>query len=326
MADWVRRLLRTPEGLKMAYYSGSFSSMANLVASVTTALATEGFSINGSTVAVPSAGVVTLTAGTNEVWLRVGDSGAGAASGGAGTLVNPTPHRIAMAHPRTDWAVTFPGAYHLFVDATEVWCFARVNTDFYLWFGFGVSSVPGLSLSGLWVSASCGDVRSTDNYYGGISVSGEYQASPGYPQAPLPFWAHLGSSFPLANSFVKSGFNGEWDRSDVSCASAPFIRPMLDVAYSPNAWNSEATLVPIRVFSARPSGLWSLSLEAQNARHLRITNYAPEDIITVGPDRWMLFPWFRKNSAYNVNAFDGSTGNPQFHSGTFGVAIRYDGP
>lgn len=311
----------------MAYYSGSFSSMANLVASVTTALATEGFSVSGSTVTVSGAGAVTLTAGTNEVWLRAGDSGAGAASGGAGTLVNPTPHRIAMAHPRTDWAVTFPGAYHLFIDAAEVWCFARVNTDFYLWFGFGVSAVPGLSLSGLWVSASCGGVRSTDNYYGGINTWGTVAAAPVYPQAPLPFWAYAGTpGFPSSNSFVKSGFNGVWDRSDASCVSAQFIRPMLDVAYSPNAWNSESTLVPIRVFSARPSGLWSLSLEAQNARHMRITNYAPEDIITLGPDRWMVLPWFRKNSAYNVDSFSNSSGPPQFHSGTFGVAIRYDGP
>ena len=311
----------------MAYYSGSFSSMANLVASVTTALATEGFSISGSTVAVPSAGVVTLTAGVNEVWLRAGDSGAGAASGGAGTLVDPTPHRIAMAHPRTDWAVTFPGAYHLFIDAAEVWCFARVNTDFYLWFGFGVSSVPGLSLSGLWVSASCGDVRRTDNFYGGINTSGSIVGGPHYPQAPLPFWVNGGGgTHPFGNSFVKSGFNGGWDTSAVSCASAPFIRPMLDVAYNPNAWNSESTLVPIRVFSARPSGSWSLSLEAQNARHMRITNYAPEDIITLGPDRRMLLPWFRKNSAYNVDYFSGVDGNPRFHSGTFGVAIRYDGP
>lgn len=313
----------------MAYYNGSFSSMANLVASITTALATEGFSVSGGTVAVPSAGVVTLTAGTNEVWLRAGDSGAGGAAGDVGTLVNPTPHRIAMAHPRPDWAVTFPGAYHLFVDASEVWCFARVNTDSYIWFGFGKSSVPGLSMSGLWASASCGDTRTNIDEYNGVSTDGvwRYSVANSYSPSPLPFWGFSGStSYRIVNSFIKSGFNGQWDRSDANCASAPFIRPMLDVAYSPNAWNSESTLVPIRVFSARPSGLWSLSLEAQNARHLRITNYAPEDIITLGPDRWMILPWFRKNQAYNVDSFYGTSSSPQFHSGTFGVAIRYDGP
>ena len=57
-----------------------------------------------------------------------------------------------------------------------------------------------------------------------------------------------------------------------------------------------------------------------HCRFLRIDNYQPGDIIPLGPDRWKVAPWYRKNTAQR----DGGS-NIQ-HTGTFGWAIRYDGP
>ena len=63
-----------------------------------------------------------------------------------------------------------------------------------------------------------------------------------------------------------------------------------------------------------------LVLEVRNARYMRIGNNDPEQVITLGPDRWKVFPFLRKNASVP----DG--GSVIDHSGTFGWAIRYDGP
>lgn len=88
----------------------------------------------------------------------------------------------------------------------------------------------------------------------------------------------------------------------------------------PNSWNSEATLLPIRAWKARPSSKISMTADLEFARHIRIDNLSPGDILTIGSDQWKVFPWYRKDvSAHNGGYFVN-------HTGTFGWAIRYEGP
>jgi hypothetical protein len=89
----------------------------------------------------------------------------------------------------------------------------------------------------------------------------------------------------------------------------------------PNAWNSQAALLPYLLTANRPSNKVSVIGEIGHLRHLRIDNYNPGDIITLGPDRWKVFPWIQKDSSKRNGDFWGYQ-----KSGTMGWAIRYDGP
>lgn len=88
----------------------------------------------------------------------------------------------------------------------------------------------------------------------------------------------------------------------------------------PSVWNSEAVLLPIKAFIGRPSAKTSLGADMEFARRLRIDNLTPGDILVLGSDKWKIYPWYRKDVA---NRNGGIYAN---HSGTFGWAIRYQGP
>lgn len=92
---------------------------------------------------------------------------------------------------------------------------------------------------------------------------------------------------------------------------------------SPSAWNQESPLLPIQCTLVRASSKVSLVADIRNARYLRVDNHSPEQIIELGPDRWKIYPFYRKNTS----ARDGSVAPVGTdHTGTFGWAIRYDGP
>ena len=88
---------------------------------------------------------------------------------------------------------------------------------------------------------------------------------------------------------------------------------------SPSAWNGESPLLPIQAYVWRASAKCSLVVDMRHARYLRIDNYEPGQIITLGGDSWKVYPFYRKASS----ARNGGIGID--HTGTFGWAIRYDG-
>lgn len=92
-----------------------------------------------------------------------------------------------------------------------------------------------------------------------------------------------------------------------------------------NLWNGESVLVPMHLYLNRASLTVSRIGTIGHIRLVRYDNYETGDIITLGTDRWMLLPIFKRNTAAPGGAkpgfvsFDG-------HSGTLAYAIKYDGP
>lgn len=306
----------------MAYYSGSFSSMSNLQAAILANLGTEGYTVNSNTVTLPSAGVVTISSETNALRLRAGDSGQGASDGGVGTIVNASPRAVRMVlHAATD-SISFPGAYMMFCFSApiEVYVVARVNTDYYIWLAFGRSDMPGLAAHGAWVAAT-----------GGPSSGGDLSIRAlGTPQShdnacPLIAWQRTTNA--NARSFaIRDGLESRvWtEGANTGAADAGrHTRPMMNANVQPNAWNTESVLVPITVYSDRASSLESPVLQVRNARYMRVNNYSPEQVISLGSDKWMVFPAYRKNA--DVHSDNTVVTSAPYHSGTWGWAIRYEG-
>jgi hypothetical protein len=90
-------------------------------------------------------------------------------------------------------------------------------------------------------------------------------------------------------------------------------------ANSPNQWNGEAVLSPIIVYTTRASGLLSPVLQTAHIRWVMIDNLTDGQIITIGSDKWKIYPlWRRSSRTFNPSQNGGGTG-------TLGYAVRYNG-
>lgn len=247
-------------------------------------------------------------------------------------VANPAPSVVSLGRiwQRSGYTIreiSFPCNYEVFGFAQELYLVVNYDVDSYQWVAFGKSTVPGLSGQGGWCGATIGafgtSVDSTDpidisTLSGAANVAGQVTSA-------AMAWATLGpgtGATAKGNCWVNHGLDAHgWTYNGATYDPPIGIRhtePLIGL--QPSVWNSEATLIPVRAYKQRPSFKSSLILDLANARHLRIDNLSPGDILTLGSDKWKVFPWYRKNSA---NRNGGGSVN---HTGTFGWAIRYEGP
>jgi len=217
-----------------------------------------------------------------------------------------------------DTDITWPVEYMLFIFDAEVYCVIRFGVDRYLWCAFGRSTVAGLPGTGMWVAASLHSLAST-----ALTMSPSTGGSGAYSYyCPAIMWRTGASSIARSDSFVHSNIDGQgwWVGQSASESPVGILAAVPLIGLLPNSWNSEAVLLPIRGYKRRPSNKLTMTVDLEHARYTRVDNYAPGEIIQIGSDRWMVLPFYRKNTSVR----DG--GNLIDHSGTFGWAIRYEGP
>ena len=246
---------------------------------------------------------------------------------------NPAPNVVSIGrifersgYPTRE--ISFPCNYEVFGFAQELYLVVNYDVDSYQWLAFGKSSVPGIPGQGGWCGATLGvfDVASASASEAPIDIGIGTGAGSGFgfrrTTAAL-FWQsdNPGDTAPV-NCWVNHGLDGHGWTYNGSQFSIPIgIRhnsPILSL--QPSTWNGEAALLPLRCYKERPSFKASLIADLQFARHIRIDNLTPGDILTLGTDKWKVFPWYRKDAA-NRNGGVGVN-----HTGTFGWAIRYQGP
>ncbi|MEO6917558.1 MAG: hypothetical protein ABI171_00670 [Collimonas sp.] len=245
------------------------------------------------------------------------------------TGAQPVPVRIGQIGNMAFTALTWPLSYFIHVQVDEIYLVINYNVDQYQWAAFGQSTVQGLPGTGVWCAATC-----AGNFYipGYISIAPDSGNS--YYPCPAFFYSTQGINGGVGsedgnsygNAFIHHGLDARtWSGGTYNnnIASGIYGAGVLQKVL-PNIWNSESNLLPIQVCIPRTSGnKVSLVADMQHSRYLRIDNYAPGDIITLGPDRWKVYPWWKKVSAYR----DGTTTSTGIEgTGTMGWAIRYDGP
>lgn len=217
-------------------------------------------------------------------------------------------------------AVVWPATYHLFVfdDPSEVFLILQFNVNRHYFLAFGTSAIN----DGAWVSATSRRGWINSNAGMQISPSGGNSTSVGMSSG-LPFWktSHGSSSLSSHNEAVRSQLDTEWGGGAMGSAVG-FLNgvlattPMME--RSPSNWNQAAVLLPINVYQRRADSFWSLALSIRNARYVRMDYYEPGEIITLGHERWMIFPAYRKDLANRDGNISGAN-----HTGTMGWAIRY---
>lgn len=317
----------------MPHYTGSANSFADLRTALFNACVTEGYTLATDILTKGTLAVRiinnTVATSTNDVGLQI--QGGTGVSGGA--LVNPSGARPRMGRIHTSVnQPTWPMEYniHIHTNPDEVYMTARYNVDSFLWLAFGLSDTPGLGATGCFVAAITG-LAQCNSTGGGIVISATDGAIfTGNTTAAGIFWqsyqgTHILYLATVAHT-VASGLDSRVWGGDPGTTGANIENNISGVLTArtligvlPNAWNQESPLVPINVWQFRPSTKLSQIADLKHARYVRIDNYEPGQIITIGSDRWKIYPFYKKNSAAR------NGGSQIDHTGTFGWAIRYDG-
>lgn len=310
----------------MAYYNGTVNSLHELLTSLSTALTANGWEQVGNLFSKGECQVLLNVADISKLsmyqqWVLqvIGHDGNSSA------LFGHCLGDMAVVYSSGQYiaqGLSFPAEYHLFLhdNPDEVYCIVNYNVDYYQWIAFG-KSVMSLEGSGVWCGGTFGAPAegSYSHLYRwpmiAISASGGGGGNADLTSAGL-FWttSYLGSDAKPSSGSINWA-SGTW-RFD--CRSCTAISQLL--AAQPSPWNDEAMLISIKPIVTVTENKVLQVAEIQHARYLRIDNYEPKDVIVLGTERWMVFPFYRKNVA------ERNGGGDIDHTGTFGWAIRYDGP
>lgn len=313
----------------MTYSSGSAVDISAIRSALIGACTAEGWAWNSSTEML-SKGVlfIRLQAVSGEL-LALGRTTAGAGDAPGVVKIGRLFNRA--GYPT--YELTYPAAYEVFVftDPDEVYLVVNYDVDRYQWLAFGQSSVQGLPGTGMWLGAS----SASETPWAAAVMAGPFALDPGYggldsSSFRLTSGALSFNSVPSAagaatrNFWLNSNLDGQGWWLSQSLTAAPIgvrsVAPLLSLL--PSSWNSESVLLPIRAYKIRPSSKVSLIGDLENARYMRIDNYAPGEVFNLGAERWKALPWHQKNATPAGR----SGGNGLTHTGTLGWAIRYEGP
>ncbi|MGQ2385097.1 hypothetical protein [Acinetobacter ursingii] len=242
-------------------------------------------------------------------------------------LLTPSNTRVRLGKVSSDsWGAdfTFPVSYniHIFDNNNEVFFVVKTGVDKYLYLTFGQSEVSGY---GAWISASTG-VRFSPFTSNVITLYPDFSGDAWhYSKIHAPFWVIPSGGYDSnlsANEICRDEVNNNWlnDQTSMGIGLTAFLSYKDLITRQPSVWSSETVLLPINIYASKSQSKISHAFTIQNARYLRIDNYEQEQIIALGNLRWKIYPFYKKNIAVR------NSGLRESHSGTFGWAIRYDGP
>ena len=97
-------------------------------------------------------------------------------------------------------------------------------------------------------------------------------------------------------------------------SAARHVWPLVHRSLS--AFNGLTTLTPIELYALRTDNHYSPIGRVEHVRYANVLNHNAADIIDIGGQKWMLFPWLEKGGATDATP-------TTLHAG---MAIKYDGP
>lgn len=291
----------------MSFVTGNANSISDLLLAIQNACTANGWTLSASgNVLYKGSCYIEVKVVSGTIQVRGGKN-----IDGSGNLTSPTDQ--ASGSLGVSWGrdpIVYPLTYfiHILTSPDEVYVIINYSATCYQNVGWGQSSMLGLSGSGNWY---CGCQGTGD--YGGFGTNGEYSYV-GYAAGSL-FMRWYDSN-------KTHGVDHELDSVTWQDQAFNGFEAMDLFGQNPNAWNSEAILIPLRAYASRPSGFYSPVLELAHARGIRIDNLTDQQIITIGSDKWKIYPVF-KRSSWSYQSSPPAQGTGSWYAGH---AIRYDGP
>lgn len=306
----------------MTYYMGACSSYQNLANQLVEKCQAHGWAWDGSILSKDDLFIKIESQDTTRNNAPAGIILTGSTTGGDDFILHSSITRVRMGSPhQTKLSANFPALYHLFIFEGEIYLIMKFDYDKFFYLAFGKSTllqknqVQGTTSNGLWLSATA-CYFAHNNYGIDINTTGGGSGGAINSSAVAPFWNRYNWQRDWSNSLICHGLDDIlWSsgNSRAWCSFEPLINRM------PTNHFSDSPLLPYNIYLERPENKMSLICQFENARFLRIDNHEPEQIITLGYEKWMVFPCYRKNIAVR------NAGSRVEHTGTFGWAIRYEG-
>lgn len=311
----------------MAFQTGTASSFINLLDALRLFATANGWTQNQWTavgddqwLSLQKGGIyANLLASTARIQMKgaLGYNGAAAWNAQPSTHT-PSPGMSDGWYGAVTWPVTYWFFQHTAPDSIEV--VIRYQPTRVLWLQFGTITKYGTWPGGEFFAGSI------DRYDRGLQ--GNYSTQIGDPVLAALFWrtnaVYLGSAD--NNSILHAEIDSKvWATSQRASTGTEdgdfgYLRASAsDHAYplpqrSNNAFNGLTTLTPIEIYVRRPDDYHSPLGRVEHVRYAIVTNHNIADIIDIGGQKWMLFPWVEK-------------GGPTDAGGQhYGMAIKYDGP
>lgn len=329
----------------MAFVTGSAANQTELLTALRSACTANGYTLTGEVLHKGNVFVRTFnsaTAGEDSafnVMMGTGQSG-GTLSGAFQYGVNP--------NRATVFRCSYPVTYDIHIHGDEVFMVWWDASERYFWIAFGQSNpynaTPAAG-SALW----CGGTASTaytinsGTYYtpnrwicmsateGGTSTGVTLETQ--QCCAPALFWHTRNPTVRGFSNTIYTDIDGNalGGRGTVTDSTDDYVvtgirqlAPLL--ARQPNAWNGESLLLPIQCYTPAASSKHELDISVRHARYFRLNNVDPRTVLTIGAEKWKVYPWYKLDRANPNSSNDTASMNAVNHTGTFGWAVRYDGP
>lgn len=300
----------------MAYYTGSVTSYGELLAVLAAACTNHGWTYSNGILSKGAAFVALKLGGTGNAGEGLMAQGGTGQSGG--TLIGAALHHSRLGKPSGNaiWQSTaWPASYHIHIETNpdEVYVVLNMGISAFYWLAFGMSTVASLTGTGLWLTANVGEYMSGS----GIQISETGGLQDAARACCGPFWARTRTSWHYLNEAVQADA-GKWTSADATEALVGIETLAPLIQRSPNSWNGESVLLPIKVYQARAESKIRLLADLAHARYVRLHNLEPGQVITLGADQWKVYPFYKKNASVP------NGGSSVDHTGTFGWALRYE--
>lgn len=306
-----------------AYSSGSATSFADVLAALETILTANGWSAaaatGGGRIFSKGAAFIRFRAAATTLLMLGGTGNDG------GALVNPSPAEVGIKS-LAPVLIVFPITFeiHLNEAPDEVYIVLSYGGNKYQHMHFGVSDIPDIGGTGLWIAGSMRAETSTSHVYSNVS-----RQAYGTQQGGISHGYFMSNSVNQSSPFIHCGLEGAaaWRQDqDGSGTVAGRLRGQHHLAgliqALPSRFNGSEVLLPIYALMGRTDNTTTIVATMRNARAMRVDNVTPGDVIIYGTDQWKVYPLYSK-SVTDRNGVPWNVGAD--HSGTFGVAIRYHG-
>lgn len=312
----------------MSYQTGTVASSADLASAIRTFAIANGWATGGLNEVVSKGECHVRITSPNSSEVKI-------ESARNGTFSSPD---ICPRFSRIN-LTAWPGSatYHLFAftNPDTIWCTLNFAVTDYMHLGFGMLQKYGSWVGGQWFHASHTQLSSSKD--GGLMSMidgggrGFGTASPatetGLFWSPEMSESNGGQYIENAASHLHCELRGRiWEPPQSTTGIQIHVPTVLGPIhkYNPNSFNGQTLLTPFQLFLQNTDGHYMAIGHVGHLRFVKLTNYNPGDVIEIGPDRWKLFPWHRKDIV-NPDGKRPAAADMAWSTGVLGVAVRYDG-
>jgi len=317
----------------MSYETGVVASSASLFTAIRIFAQANGWTLTGDVLSKNGAYIQLTNPSVSEIRI-------GAARNNTFTAPDLCPRYSKIF--LTTWPAS--AVYHLAAFGTPdtLWCTLFYDGNKYVHLGFGSIQKYGVWNGGQWFHGQhTEDPTSKDSYCcatidGGVA---QYGTSEGNPFDCALFWGAkdgISSDGDIDNvskpSYLECDLRGYvWEATIDKRSTNP-----LNIIYTPqiltptqkknpNVFNNQTLLTPFELFLLNTDGNYMSIGRVEHLRFVKLTNYNPGDVITIGTQDWKLFPWHIKDPLFPDGKNRGYT-STTYSTGFLGVAVKYDGP